>query len=102
MYFFWNPTEGPFIIIPSLDEPGKTTQFRLTSPFFFLNFSLSLFLLLLLLLLVFSNNPVQLERLQEEKNAVLFGQWTRDLSAGGCHLYEEEKDIQQRTWTMNP
>lgn len=31
LYFNWNPTEGPFIIIPSLDQEEKTPNYRLTS-----------------------------------------------------------------------
>ncbi len=31
LYFNWNPTEGPFIIIPSLDHEEKTSNYRLTS-----------------------------------------------------------------------
>jgi len=42
-------------------------------------------------LIVFSNNPRELERLEEEKSAVLFGSWQKGISAGGCHLYEEER-----------
>jgi len=39
LYFFWNPTEGPFIIIPSLAEEDKQSTFKMT---------------------IFSNNPVEL------------------------------------------
>jgi hypothetical protein len=31
LYFFWNPTEGPFIIIPSLAEEDKQSTFKMTS-----------------------------------------------------------------------
>lgn len=31
LYFNWNPTEGPFIIIPSLDQEDKISNYRLTS-----------------------------------------------------------------------
>lgn len=31
LYFNWNPTEGPFIIIPSLDHEEKISNYRLTS-----------------------------------------------------------------------
>jgi hypothetical protein len=31
LYFFRNPTEGPFIIVPCLEEEGKTTNYKLTS-----------------------------------------------------------------------
>ena len=31
LYFNWNPTEGPFVIIPSLDHEEKISNYRLTS-----------------------------------------------------------------------
>lgn len=52
LYFNYNPTEGPFIIIPSLDLPDKSANYRLT---------------------IYSNNPVELVKLDESKNAVLVG-----------------------------
>ena len=30
LYFFWNPTEGPFIVVPCLEEEGKETKYTLT------------------------------------------------------------------------
>ena len=34
LYFNWNPTEGPFVIIPSLDADGdKAANYKLTSIF---------------------------------------------------------------------
>ena len=53
--------------------------------------------------LVFSNNPVDLQKLDESKSTVLIGKWD-DLTDGGCHLYEDpfEKEAQKRTWTSNP
>jgi len=30
LYFFWNPIEGPFMIIPSMEGEGKTAGYRLT------------------------------------------------------------------------
>jgi len=45
---------------------------------------------------------VELNRLDESKNAVLVSKWEQDVSDGGCHLYEDEKEISKRTWTMNP
>jgi len=82
LYFFWNPTEGPFIIIPCLEEEDKQASYKLT---------------------IFSNNPVDLEKLDESKHAVLIGRWD-ELTDGGCHLYEDpfEKESQKRTWTSNP
>jgi len=37
---------------------------------------------------VFSNNPVELVKLDEAKNAVLIGKWDKDISDGGCHLWD--------------
>lgn len=54
LYFNWNPTEGPFVIIPSLEQADKPCPFKLT---------------------IFSNNPVELKKLDERKNAVLVGEW---------------------------
>lgn len=39
LYFHWNPTEGPFIIIPSLEQVDKLSSYKMT---------------------IFSNNPVEL------------------------------------------
>lgn len=39
LYFHWNPTEGPFILIPSLDAADKYCNYKLT---------------------IFSDNPVEL------------------------------------------
>ena len=41
-------------------------------------------------------------RLDEAKNQVAIGRWEKDISAGGCHLNEKEKEASQRTWSMNP
>jgi hypothetical protein len=30
LYFFWNPTQGPFIVVPCLEEAGKETKYSLT------------------------------------------------------------------------
>jgi len=70
LFFKWNPTEGPFTIIPTVDLEGRTAGYKLT---------------------IFSNNPIELNRLDEHTNAVLIGRWEKDLSAGGCHLYDKEK-----------
>jgi len=31
LYFHYNPTEGPFIIIPSLDQEDKPANYKITS-----------------------------------------------------------------------
>ena len=30
MYFYWNPTQGPFIVVPCLEEENKETKYTLT------------------------------------------------------------------------
>ncbi|CAD8158986.1 unnamed protein product [Paramecium octaurelia] len=83
LYFHFNPTEGPFIIIPSLDQEDRSANYKLT---------------------IYSNQEVELTKLDETKNQVHIGKWEQDISDGGCHLYEDpyEKDTSKRTWTMNP
>ncbi len=54
LYFNFNPTEGPFIIVPSLDFEDKPANYRLT---------------------IFSNNPVQLQKLDDNFNDVVIGKW---------------------------
>lgn len=41
-------------------------------------------------------------RLDDTKNQVAIGKWEKDITAGGCHLNEKEKEPSQRTWSMNP
>jgi hypothetical protein len=52
---------------------------------------------------VFSSKPVEVEKLEDSRNAVLTGRWTED-SAGGCHLYdsEYEKKEESLSWKNNP
>lgn len=54
LFFRWNPTEGPFIIIPSSDGEERVFSYKLT---------------------IFSNNPVEMIRLDESKNQVMIGKW---------------------------
>ena len=57
----------------------------------------------LLLPLVFSSQHVDIQMLEESRNAVISGKWT-DKSAGGCHLYHKsfEQKADKFTWTTNP
>ena len=52
---------------------------------------------------VFSSNVVEVEKLEDSRNAVLSGKWT-DKTAGGCHLYDKEfeQKTEKFTWTSNP
>lgn len=43
-------------------------------------------------LTIFSNSPVDMIRLDDSKNQVMIGKWEKDISAGGCHLNEKEKE----------
>ena len=54
MYFHWQPTQGPFMIVPSLLKED-----------FFANFSLT----------IFSSAPVELQKLEDARNAVLASRW---------------------------
>ena len=74
LFFKYNPTEGPFIIIPSSDGEERIFGYKLT---------------------IFSNNPVDLVRLDDNRNQVVIGKWEKDITAGGCHLNEQEKEVSQ-------
>lgn len=34
-------------------------------------------------------------KLDEQKNQVVIGKWEKDITAGGCHLNEKEKEPSQ-------
>ena len=74
LFFKWNPTEGPFIIIPSSDGEDRCFGYKLT---------------------IYSNNPVNMVRMDDVRNQVMIGKWEKDISAGGCHLNELEKEASQ-------
>ena len=54
MFFKFNPTEGPFIIIPSSDGEDRFFSYKLT---------------------IYSNNPVHLMKLDDIRNQVVIGRW---------------------------
>jgi len=54
LFFKWNPTEGPFILIPSSDGEERVFGYKLT---------------------IFSNSPVEMVRLDDAKNQVAIGRW---------------------------
>jgi len=66
LYKFWHPVQGPFLLVPSLLHTGLQNEYTLT---------------------VFSSKPVEINKLEDARNAVLTGEWTED-GAGGCHLYD--------------
>jgi hypothetical protein len=82
MYCFYQPTQGPFIIIPSNSETTVTPEFTLQ---------------------VFSSQPVEIAMLEEERHKVKSGKW-EGRGAGGCHLYEKEfmPKVDDCTWVFNP
>eukprot|EP01017_Pseudomicrothorax_dubius_P006199 TRINITY_DN11731_c0_g1_i2.p1 TRINITY_DN11731_c0_g1~~TRINITY_DN11731_c0_g1_i2.p1 ORF type:complete len:277 (+),score=94.18 TRINITY_DN11731_c0_g1_i2:61-831(+) len=86
LYFFWNPTEGPFLIVPCLGKRETVAKYTLT---------------------IYASNEwgkdLELRRLEDSKNAVIINEWKKNFQ-GGCHLYEDafEKDPQRKTWTQNP
>mmetsp|Transcript_18762 Transcript_18762/g.28838 ORF Transcript_18762/g.28838 Transcript_18762/m.28838 type:complete len:259 (-) Transcript_18762:22-798(-) len=82
LYAFYQPTQGPFIIVPSMGKEDFTSDFTLT---------------------IFSSQPVEIQMLEDSRNAVISGKWT-EKSAGGCHLYDKafEQKIDKFTWVQNP
>lgn len=82
MYFHFLPIEGPFVIVPCLDKVNSQAKYKLT---------------------IFSNNPIDVKKLNDNKNAAIVGEWTQ-YNAGGCDLYDEKfyKNPESRTWITNP
>ena len=82
LYNFWHPVQGPFLIVPSLVHEGIISEYTLT---------------------IFSSKAVEVQKLEDARNAVLTGRWTEE-SAGGCHLYDTafEKKEDKLTWKNNP
>jgi hypothetical protein len=82
IYEFWKPTNGPFLIVPSLQVEGYTSDYTLT---------------------IFSSSPVEVQKLEDSKNMVVSGDWN-DKTAGGCHLYDRafETVPDNFTWINNP
>jgi hypothetical protein len=68
LYAFYQPTQGPFIIIPSMFKDEATADFTLN---------------------IYSSQPVEVKKLEDSKNVVHSGKWA-EKSAGGCHLYDKE------------
>lgn len=85
---FYRPlhqTQGPFIIVPSLSKPVDKDVVAG-------GFSLT----------VYSNNPVELLKLDEAKHVVISGEW-KGASAGGSHLFSEEfLKGEEASWQANP
>lgn len=82
IYEYWKPTNGPFLIVPSIQVEGYTSEYTLT---------------------IFSSSPVEVEKLDDSKNMVISGEWN-DKTAGGCHLYDRafETVPDNFTWINNP
>ena len=82
LYAFYQPTQGPFIIIPSMSKEETTADFTLN---------------------IFSSQPIEVKKLEDSKNAVISGKWA-EKSAGGCHLYDKEfeQKVDKFTWVNNP
>lgn len=83
LYAFYQPTQGPFIIVPSVGSPDVQMAFSLT---------------------IFSSHAdIEVEQLQDSMNVVIPSKWT-DKTAGGSHLYD--KEFEQKpdsfTWVNNP
>ena len=82
LYAFYQPTQGPFIIIPSISREDIAADFTLN---------------------IYSSQTVEIKKLEDSKNAVISGKWA-EKSAGGCHLYDKEYEqkVDRFTWTNNP
>ncbi len=82
LYAFWQPTQGPFLIVPSLVLEGYMSEYTMT---------------------VFSSKPLEIQKLEDSRNAVLTSRWTEE-TAGGCHLYDTvfEKKEEKLSWKNNP
>ena len=68
LYAFYQPTQGPFIIIPSMSKEDITADFTLS---------------------IFTSQPIEIKKLEDSKNVVIPGKWG-EKNAGGCHLYDKE------------
>jgi hypothetical protein len=62
------------MIVPSSDGEERIFNYKLT---------------------VYSNNPIEMMKLDEQRNQVVIGKWEKDISAGGCHLNEKDKEAAQ-------
>lgn len=82
LYAFYQPTQGPFIIIPSISRDDIAADFTLQ---------------------IYSSQQVEVKKLEDSRNAVISGKWA-EKSAGGCHLYDKEfeQKVDKFTWTNNP
>ena len=82
LYALYQPTQGPFIVIPSMAKEDITADFTLS---------------------IFSSAPVEVVKLEDSRNAVVSGKWS-EKSAGGCHLYDKEYEQKsdKYTWINNP
>jgi hypothetical protein len=76
------PVEGPLLIVPCLDRPGLTGDFRMT---------------------IFSNVEVEVTALDKAMNPVVLGEWSQ-YNAGGSHIYNETlySNSEKWTWVTNP
>lgn len=82
LYAFYQPTQCPFVIVPSMQKEELTSDFTLT---------------------IFSSQHVDIQMLDESRNSVIASKWT-EKSAGGCHLYHKafEQKVDKFTWVNNP
>lgn len=82
LYFKLEPTQGPFLVVPTLDEVEVQAGYTLQ---------------------IYSNNPLQVCRLEDSRNVALSGEWSEG-QAGGCHLYDRpyERKPDNITWGANP
>jgi len=82
MYAFYQPTQGPFIVVPSMSQESTPADFTLT---------------------IYSSQEVEVQQLVDSRNVVLSSTWEKR-SGGGCHLYDKEYESKTDscTWMQNP
>lgn len=76
------PVEGPLLVVPCLEKPGMTGEFKMT---------------------IFSNSEVNVVPVNRLMNPVVLGEWTQ-YNSGGSHVYNEQlySNPEKRTWATNP
>eukprot|EP00743_Colponemidia_sp_Colp-15_P002164 GILK01002349.1.p1 GENE.GILK01002349.1~~GILK01002349.1.p1 ORF type:complete len:1020 (-),score=203.00 GILK01002349.1:103-3162(-) len=82
LYFQLKPEDGPLVIVPSLSDSNVTGGYTLS---------------------FYSDTEISAQQLEDSHNAVITGSWD-DETAGGCHLYSKQFEVQAKklTWATNP
>lgn len=83
LYQYYQPTQGPFVVVPSMAQEDKHVDYTLT---------------------IYSSQPVEITQLSDSCNKSEAGKWVEGKSAGGCHLFDKEYEQNHNlfTWQQNP